>query len=221
MNTPSHTLRALVSPLGLATVTTMLASAGAATAQVATETHAAEIGSAVRIERVVAYGEGCPVDSYQATLAPNGRTVVIRFTKFAPAVTPDASRVADDCRLGIVFRAPVGASHRVEGFHLRGYAYLEPGVEADLSTSHYFQLDQSKSEQLRTTVRGPHDGDYDLESPSLQPDLWSPCGLTEYQTLNVQLHVQLRNGAGGSPLADGTVEVHDGLGIDLAWRTCR
>ena len=86
------------------------------------------------------------------------------FRSFAPEITPSKTTSADDCRLALVFRAPAGASYQVSRFVFRGYAYLEKGVEADLTTSHYFQLDQSQSEQLTTTMLSPFDGDYAIEA---------------------------------------------------------
>lgn len=175
---------------------------------------------AVKLERVSANGEGCPKGTWTAKLSADAQTVSMTFRSFATEITPSRTTSADDCRLAIVLRAPVGASYQVSRFVFRGYAYLEKGVEADLSTSHYFQLDESQSEQLKTTMLSPFDGEYAIEARTSKTELWAPCTTTEVSTLNVQFNIQLRNGNGGNPKADGTVEVHEGLDIDLAWKKC-
>jgi hypothetical protein len=170
----------------------------------------------VELAFVAATGEGCPAGTWSSELTPDGSTFLIRFRRFMPTIAADVTREASACDLAIVTSSAKGRSYKVEKLVYRGYAYLEPGVTATVTTMYHFQTDRARAEQLRTTFEGPYDDVYEVEAPALE-ELWSPCSQTPTNTLNVQVHVELRNGV---PARDGTFELNDGFTLQLAWRRC-
>jgi hypothetical protein len=201
--------------LGAATATTSAAADEPTSFDVAAQVSAARAG--IEIDRIVGSGSGCPQGTWGGYLSDDRQTFYLRFSEFRPEITPASSERTASCRLAIVVSVPAGLSYQIQRIGYRGYAYLEQGVSAEMSTSYYFQNDRSRGEQYRTPLKGPLDDTYSIDDQPLDGGLWSPCGRSETQTLNVQLDVKLRN---GSPRRDGTLELNEALGFRLGWRRC-
>ena len=183
--------------------------------QRAVRTDAARAG--IEIDRIVATGNGCPEGSWAGRLSEDGQTFYMRFSAFRPEVTPAIAERSASCRISIVVSVPRGLSYQIQRLGYRGYSYLEDGVTAELATTYYFQNDRSRTEQSRTPLKGPLDDIYAIDDRPVDGGMWSPCGRSETQVLNVQLDVKVRN---GNPRRDGTLELNEALGIRLGWRRC-
>ena len=180
-----------------------------------TRTDAARAG--IEIDRVAASGSGCREGTWGGQLSDDGQTFYLRFGAFRPEVTPARAEASASCRVSIVVSVPSGLSYQIQRLGYRGYSYLEEGVSAELSTSYYFQNDRARTELYRTSLKGPLDDIYAIDDRPVDGGMWSPCGRSETQVLNVQLEVKLSN---GTPPRDGTLELNEALGFRLAWRRC-
>lgn len=182
---------------------------------------AAPAGSAaaadIEIDRVAVSGNGCPRGSYVADIDDEGQDFHLWFLNFHPEVTPKSSTASAECRLQIGVKVRSGRSFQIQSFSYLGYAYLEQGVSAELSTTYSFQ--DAASQTVSSTLKGPFDDVYEVEDKQNADGIWSPCSKSSsaVQTLNVQLTVKLTN---SSPARDGTLELNEAVAAKLGWKSC-
>ena len=103
------------------------------------------------------------------------------------------------CQINFDLDYPNGWSFAIDSVDYRGYASLDRGVTAVMSTSSYYS-GVTPIMRLQSTFRGPSNADYQVRDQiGVSSHLWSPCGANRALNLNTQLRLnnsQNRNGNG-------------------------
>jgi Domain of unknown function (DUF4360) len=172
---------------------------------------------------VTANGTGCPVGSWDASIAADGQTFTVRFSAYEASVNPGILLSVKDCQLAINLHSPQGLSYSVGEIFYSGYAFLDrAGMTGRQTAKYYFQGNPVASSDGRSTLTGPKDDAYTFNDNVGIADLvWSKCGVD--RNLNVQTRLTLQNDAAKSGTGYLNTSAVDGsisLKFRLFWKTC-
>lgn len=184
----------------------------------------ADAPSHVRLRSISYAGSGCPGGTLAQSISADHRLLSLHFDSFIAEVGRGVpmTEARKNCQVNIDLDYPSGWSFAIESVDYKGYASLERGVTAVLSSTSYY-AGAAQTARLQTTFRGPFDADYSVRDQlSVSSQLWSPCGAN--RSLNINTQVRLDNSQNRS--GDGLVTVdrmqtaatHQ---YGLLWRRCR
>ncbi|MET0343625.1 MAG: DUF4360 domain-containing protein [Polyangiales bacterium] len=173
---------------------------------------------------VVANGTGCPPGTWHTAVAADGKSFSAHFSAYEVVINaqvPDLVRTRN-CTLGINVHSPKGLSYSVKSMRLRGYAFLEQGVTASISTWYYFQGSPvPPTSSNRVGLVGPYDDDFVFRDDVRTEDaVWSPCAAGVERELLVNTMLLLQHSA---PKRSGYVNLGSeptAVALELAWRAC-
>jgi hypothetical protein len=168
-------------------------------------------------------GSGCPVDSVGASFSPDFQYLTLIFDAYAAEIgqNVEAPKKRLFCQLVMQIDFPAGLSFALVDLTYRGYADLDPGINAAQTSNYYFQgFKKDEQYAFKTHIYGPFNGDYD-RTDTLGLLSWSPCH--EKRGLNIVTSVQLENkrnkkGSGLITLDSIDSQVVEKYGI--RWRRC-
>jgi hypothetical protein len=178
----------------------------------------------VRVRSVTYAGSGCPAGTLAQNLSPDRQAFDLHFDSYIAEAGPwvSVSEKRKNCVINLDMDYPQGWSFALAGVEYRGYADLDPGVNALQTTSLYFS-GQSGTAKLRSTLTGPTSTDFQIrDSFGLGSTLWSPCGVNRSLNINTQVYIDNSRNRRGSGLVTvdriNTVTTHR---YGLLWKRCR
>jgi hypothetical protein len=190
---------------------------------VLTATAYADAPSNVRLRGISYAGSGCPSGTVAQSISADHRLLNLRFDSYIAEVGRGVpvNEARRNCQVNIDLDYPSGWSFAIESVDYRGYASLERGVVAVLSSTSYY-AGATQTARLQTTFRGPFDADYSVRDQlSISSQLWSPCGVKRSLNINTQVRLdnsQNRNGDGLVTVDRmQTATTHQ---YGLLWRRC-
>ena len=177
----------------------------------------------VAITSVTHGGSGCPEGSVAPSFSADYQYLTIIFDQYAAEIGQgvDAPKKRLFCQLVLQLDFPAGLSYALVDLTYRGYADLDPGINAAQTSTYYFQgFRKDDQYSFKTQVFGPYIGDYD-RTDSLGLVAWSPCN--EKRGLNIVTSVQLDNkqnkrGSGLITLDSVDSQVVEQYGV--RWKRC-
>lgn len=129
----------------------------------------------VYIEKLTTGGDGCPSPAAVTTLlSEDRRTFLLIYARMQLAHPPGPDVTKRHCKLTVHLHLPKGWQVALADVTTRGYAYLEPGMLARL-TSSYRLAGVPLGAEFTHTLAGPQDDFYDF-SDELASRVWSKCG---------------------------------------------
>jgi hypothetical protein len=151
---------------------------------------------------IVPSGSGCPVGTWTADIAPDGKSHTVAFSNYELTVEPRTSgspgieKAESECKLTLTFNPTSDVQYSVGDFYYSGYAYLEPGVKARLVTTYKFsntpEQIKEHSEFAAPSTTEAYDQDFLIkDSISLPDGEWTKCRKRE--VLKVNTRVVLKN----------------------------
>jgi hypothetical protein len=175
-------------------------------------------------------GAGCPAGSAAVAPSPDGTAVTVTYSSFlaeTSAVAADGSTVVgtprSSCRVRSRVSLPRGYTYAVSQVDLRGYAHLEPGAVAELTTGYSFG--QFTPRRNRHRFAGPLDGEWaTTDRPATGRLRFVDCRASAIMTMDVGLSV-----SGGDPgtqsfIAVDSADLSGTAGgrttYHLRWRRC-
>jgi len=171
----------------------------------------------VSIKGVTANGTGCPAGTWDVVPTADGRSFQLRLAEYDTTATPTTSIDVEDCNLALEVEAPSDVSYSLQSLRYEGFAWLEPGLRATLTSTAYFQGNPAASSTARSVLAGPHDDTYGVTQEIAPADRqWSPCGSTRDLNVVSRLHLDNTQAKGSAYVDVGIV-----LGIQLDVRSCR
>lgn len=157
------------------------------------------------IANVEASGTGCPAGTWSADIAPDGKVFTLVLSKYELKLAKEdrSNTQSIDCDINVSLKSPAGLSYAISTFAYQGYAFLQPGVEAQLQANYHFTgLAQAKQHNSNKTLVGPVDKSY-LFKDTISTLDWSPCGTT--RSLNISTTLLGQN---TSPKQDGYINMN-------------
>lgn len=173
------------------------------------------------IASIMAFGTGCPVGTWDTTVAADGASFTTTFSALKAEVDADKALAVKDCTLAIRLRSPSGLAFTLESLMHGGYVALDQGVSARVMTSYAFQGAPNNNPALVSEFVGPRDEPYLLQDKgsNLEP-VTSRCG--DDTTLNVRMNLLVRNTSPGGrgSIAVSTLPANPPASFKLSWKRC-
>lgn len=178
------------------------------------------------IANVTALGTGCPVGSWDVSIAPDGQVFTMTFASYEIKLS-EADRSATkslDCDITVELKSPAGLSYAINSFYYAGYAFLEDGVTANIAANYYFDgLASARTRAANKTFKGPFDDSYVFKDEVTTLD-WSPCGTTRALNITTSLTgknaAKKKNGYLNMASLDGETKTQYTLVMKLSNRRC-
>ena len=168
-------------------------------------------------------GTGCPAGSVIADVAPDKKSFLVGFG----AMTLDNPNPAGatvqykNCLASIELHIPVGWQVSVATVNMRGYAFLDQGIAARVTSSYTFA-----GYPIPTTARGdmtgPFDDDYDYsDAVPLASRTWTQCGAPAIFGINTKMQLNATANPTGTALlnTDG-IDERFTIVYQLEFRPC-
>lgn len=172
----------------------------------------------VKILSASSSGPGCPNGSTRQTLSSDGEVLLIGYSAFQAysGNSVPAGEASKDCNLNIQFSHPSGYQFRVAESTYRGYATLDAGVKAPISSSYRF-TNTDGGPHARTEVQpaGVLNGVYRGTGKSAENSVFSSCN-PDNAGLEVTGRLSLTRPASSMDSEFGL----DDQEIRLVWRKC-
>ncbi len=178
----------------------------------------------VSIARVRNFGNGCPANSIQVVLSPEGTTLSILYSQFQADVGgPAPASTLRDCEIDIELNKALHSIPQISSADFRGFIQLDPGVGAQ----EWSEIDMDGGQYLHVFARhlfnGPLSQNYLLKGqvPWRSKQVLQ-CGNEATTQLRIRAHFQL---AGGTSQKLGLMSVDSLDGVlmhtyHLGWRNC-
>lgn len=161
---------------------------------------------------VTAVGPGCKPGTWTARVSSDGLAFTILFSAYELKVNSQETMSAktSNCAINLKMHSPAGRTYAVSYFSYTGYAFLEPGVRATLSTNYQFPALVTTSNGTTTPIGnrsevlvGEKDLDFAYEHKVETTDLvYSDCGTN--RDLQIKTSLILQN---SSPKRSGYVNL--------------
>jgi hypothetical protein len=174
----------------------------------------------VRIRSITYAGSGCQAGTVAQNVAPDRLAFTLLFDSYIAEVGPHISLANSrrNCQINIDLDYPSGWTYTVYSVDYRGFAKLDPGVNAIQKASYYFQGGSGPSKETR--FYGPLEKDYRLRD-TFGNETWSQCRSVRSLNINTQVRLENRFAPHNSGLI--TVDSIDGQVIQtygFVWRRC-
>jgi hypothetical protein len=178
----------------------------------------------LRIRSISYAGSGCPAGTVAENVSPDRQAFTLLFDSYVAEIGPGIPFVQKrkNCQLLIDLDYTSGWSFGIMELDYRGYAAMEPGVNALQKTRTYFQ-GQSQTMSRETRLIGPSDSDFFIHDvvPATAV-VWSPCAVK--RALNINSEIRLENSSNPSGQGLITTDSIDGsltgFVYHLRWRRC-
>lgn len=163
------------------------------TAEVASTEQALQAPTQQKFAKVVANGSGCPLGSTETRISDDGLVFTTTFSSYEINLSPNKTLDSRFCQLAIEVISPPGISYAVSTFSYQGYATLESGAAARLTTSYYFSGIPVLPSGTPKSLTGPFDNTYQFTEniTTFDTNAWSPCGAK--RDLNIRTTVSVTN----------------------------
>ncbi|MBU2704860.1 DUF4360 domain-containing protein [Zooshikella marina] len=179
----------------------------------------------VYIEDIVYGGTGCPQDSVGISIATNGLNFGVSFDQYIAGIGDGFSRADQrkSCDLRVNLKVPAGYAYTVVDLTYRGYAEMDRGIFASMSSTYHFQGEALEAGFVKN-MRGPIEKDFTYtDSLDLESFVWSSCGATA--PLVLQTRMKLKKARFTPPESGGTIGVDSVEGkltheYGLLWKKC-
>lgn len=177
----------------------------------------------VGITSVSHMGTGCPEGSVNVVLSEDKKALTLVFSEFVAEAGPDldASLASASCDLRIDIQQSSHWSYSLEAVDMRGYAGLDEGVEATLSSVATRSDRVGSTSTFQALFQGSYFGDYALSVPLVESESsWSQCASHQVR-LKTRASVSAENAPDNFGLL--TVDSTDGeleQRFKLRWRRC-
>lgn len=147
------------------------------------------------IVSISAMGTGCPTGSADVTIARDGLSATVRYTRFEAAVDASTSVAVKDCQLAIALRDTEDFQYEITST-LVGTAELDVGQNARVIQLGYLQGNPGEAERAVRELDGPLEGRFEFSGSRASAS--TSCGPA--RNVNLRTVVRLENGdrrAGG------------------------
>ncbi len=179
------------------------------------------------IERIKNFGNGCPNDSIQVVLSPDGEAFSILYNQFQAEVGGTGPVSAHrDCEIQVELSKPVDMTPQLVSVDYRGFVSLDLGVGAQEWSEFELDFGRASHSFARTQFHGPLSQDYFLQGRrpenSNQSNRIPRCNTTARTMFRINSHFHLQ---GGDATRVGTLSVDSVDGIlkhtyHLEWIHC-
>jgi hypothetical protein len=165
-------------------------------------------------------GSGCPGGTASVALAPDGKSLSLRFTRYRVAAGGGSGRSFDrkNCSLAIPVNVPSGKSVSIISADYRGTNNLPAGASLRFSVETFFA--GGRGPQTKRSFSGPKQGSFSFgEQLTARSAVWSGCGTDIILRNNSSLLV---NSAGGkvASASISTQDISTAIVYRLQWRAC-
>ncbi|SMF20129.1 DUF4360 domain-containing protein [Pseudobacteriovorax antillogorgiicola] len=180
----------------------------------------------VTIKDISYNGSGCPLGTVAENLAEDKKAFTLTFSDYIAEAGPGLtfSDGRKNCQITLNLKIPQGWQFSVGTFDYRGFVILDEDVQAEHSTSYYFQ-GSGFTGRFRERMRGFMDEYYQFrENVGLESLVWSSCNAE--RALNINTAISVRNlnkrdnpdalGVIGTDSVDGSIKQIWGI----RWRRC-
>lgn len=147
----------------------------------------------VTIDVIRSSGSGCPSGTVSSVIAPDGKSFILGFDEYLAEAGPDIPlrEGRKFCNLTIMLKVPNGITYTIADVNYRGYAFLEPRVDATQKSTYFFAGNIQQA-SMQTKFRGPYDNDYSVgDSIGFSSFVWSSCEIE--QPLSVKTEIRVNN----------------------------
>ena len=152
-------------------------------------------------------GPGCPGGSASVSLSRDGKSLTLRFTRYAVSAGGATGRTFDrkSCNLAIPVRVPAGKSVSILAIDFRGYNSLPASAKSEFRVEYFIAGGQGPV--LTRSFNGPWQGTFktsdQLKASSV---VWSACGAGVTLRTNSSLKVT----SSGGRAASASIEFAEG-----------
>lgn len=183
----------------------------------------------VWVESIQAGGTGCPAGTYTQSISDDRQAFTLIFDEFFVELAGRRPVQRKNCQIDLALHVPNGWQFSIASFDYRGYAYLEPGIDA-VQTAYYYFQGQGNSPTFYTQI-GDGSSEFDdiytiSDTIGIESVVWSPCGATRNLQINTDLRVQRRNrrsqayGYLSTDSIDGEFQTRHSWRFGFYWRPC-
>lgn len=186
--------------------------------------------SQIYIKSINAIGSGCADPStYSVNLSDDHKAFTLSFSEFVAVLGQGISPLEGrkNCSITLTLNIPAGFQYSIGTFNYRGYMDLDRNVQADHTTSYFFQ-GTGDTGKFVATVKGPVSKDFvytdklGLTSAYI-PDVWSPCNVDRALTINPSVRLTKLAGAAADAqglITNDTVDGEINQVFGLKYRRC-
>lgn len=155
-------------------------------------------------------GSGCPANSANVTVSPDGQELSILFDKFI-AVGNSVSESRKSCNLSIPIKVPQGFQISLYDADYRGY--IAPATTANLRAEYFFA--GARGPVFNRKFNG--ETNYNVRDKlATVANIWSACG----QSANMRVNAAIVAHGQGMATVDSFDLAHRGLIYHIQYRTC-
>ncbi len=167
-------------------------------------------------------GTGCPLGSASSLITDDGKAFQLIMEDFVveagPGLPLSGSRKA--CNVTLDLHIPQGWQYSVFKVDYKGFANLDRGVTAKLSSDYSF-LGQRRPVSLSTTIAGPVAKDIEVrDTLGVESLVYSPCGISRPLNIKASAMVNARGSNQGLLTVD-SVEGEFKTIYKIQWKKCR
>lgn len=182
-----------------------------------------EVPDYVRFQRLIYAGTGCPAGSVAQNISSDKKAFTLLFDAFVAqkAMGLPPAQARKNCQTLIELDYSPGWTFALVGLDVRGYASLDPGVNATQKSTYYYQGQRDQG-SFDHSFAGPFAEDYYVSDViPVDSAIWAPCDVRRPLNVNTQVRIE----PGGNPLGSGliTVDSIDGyvfFEYRMVWRRC-
>ena len=182
----------------------------------------------LKIKKIQTGGTGCPNGTVTTSISNDQQAFTLIFDEFFVELAGRRPSQRRACQIDLTMKVPAGWSYSIGTFDYRGYAYLEPGVQATQTAMYYFQ-GGSNSPTFTTRFGGNQEFDdvYSVrDTIAIAAAVWSPCGVNRNLQIKTDLRLERRNrrsdayGYISTDSIDGEVSTKYYYKFWWQWRKC-
>jgi hypothetical protein len=150
--------------------------------------------SPVTLKVIRSSGSGCPSGTASSVIAPDGKSFILGFDAYLAEAGPNIPlrEGRKFCNLTLLLNVPNGITYTVASVNYRGYAFLEPWVEATQKSTYFF-AGNVRQGSMQTKFRGPYDSDYSVgDSLGFNSQVWAACNAQQPMSIKTEVRVNNR-----------------------------
>ncbi len=179
--------------------------AGVIMAAAANSVQAAPSDNTVYFQAPAIAGSGCPANSSDYAITPDGQTLTILFDKYL--VSPGMAA----CNIAIPVHVPNGFQVSLLTADYRGFVQ----GKAELSRSYFFAGQRGPSK--RTTLKSKDGEDYlERDNVLTASNSFSKCG----EDVNLRISSRIRTRTNSSTISVDSIDLQNGMIFHLQYRPC-
>ena len=144
-------------------------------------------------------GTGCPGGSASVSLSRDGKSLTVRFTRYAVSAGGSTGRTFDrkSCSLAIPVKVPAGKSVSILAIDFRGYNSLPTSAKSEFRVEYFIAGGQGPV--FVRSFNGPRQGTFQTSDKlTARSVVWSACGAGVTLRTNSSLKVTTSGGRAAS-----------------------